>query len=332
MSRQLLDRPFKEYIQAIGRGKNAGRTLSQDEAYDAMNKLMSGQVTAEQRGAFLMLLRVREETAEELAGFSQALQAASNPQVSELGADLDMGCYAGKRRQHPWFIFSALLLAKTGRRIFLHGTSEPDSKRFYLDTALAQLGFAIPSGIEQAKNQIDKYGFTYLPLANINPQLNDLIQLRSQFGLRSCANTLARMLNPSRAPFSLQGVFHKHVDLKHQKTAALLGNTNVLTFRGEGGEIEYNPERDVELRFTRKQHIYDERLPAMQSDWNFKSKAIDGQYMIDVWSGKTENEYASHAVIGTFALMLMLLDKLDWKTAKKRAEACWLARTKQWLY
>ena len=50
------------------------------------------QVTPEQKGAFLMLLRVREETPEELAGFLQALRQCNSPSIPALSVDLDMGC------------------------------------------------------------------------------------------------------------------------------------------------------------------------------------------------------------------------------------------------
>jgi anthranilate phosphoribosyltransferase len=208
-------------------------------------------VTAEQKGAFLMLLRVREETAEELAGFSQAFRAFTPTTISELAVDLDMGCYAGKRRHLPWFLLAVMLLAKSGKRIFLHGTHEPDSKRLYLKQVLPQLGFDIAQNPQQAKETLQTFGFAYMDLKQINPQLDDIIQLREQFGLRSCANTLARMLNPSNADNSLQGIFHRHVDEKHRKTAALLEDQNVLCFRGEGGEVEFNPLRDVTLHISR---------------------------------------------------------------------------------
>ena len=124
--------PFKDYINMVGRGQRAGKTLSQQQAYDAMSQILQGKVLPEQLGAFLMLLRVREETAEELAGFTQACREYVEPEFSQIQADLDIGCYAGKRRHLPWFILAMLLLTQQGKKVFLHGTHEPDSKRLYL--------------------------------------------------------------------------------------------------------------------------------------------------------------------------------------------------------
>ncbi|WP_293751290.1 glycosyl transferase family protein [uncultured Paraglaciecola sp.] len=328
----MTDTPtdFKDFIRIIGRGQRAGRTLTQQEAYQAMSMLINGQATAEQKGAFLMLLRVREETAEELAGFSQAFRAYTPTNLTALTVDLDMGCYAGKRRHLPWFLLAVLLLAQSGKRIFLHGTHEPDSKRLYLKEVLPQLGFDIAQNPAEADVALDTFGFAYMDLKQINPQLDDIIQLREQFGLRSCANTLARMLNPSNASHSLQGIFHRLVDEKHRKTAALLKDQNVLCFRGEGGEIEFNPLRDVTLHISRsaKQECTD--VNATCETFITKPQALDAKQLIDVWTGLADDTYANHAVVGTLSVMLVLVNKLEWAQAYQQAEVMWQGRDKTW--
>jgi anthranilate phosphoribosyltransferase len=321
---------FKHFIRIIGRGQRAGRTLTMEEAQQAMSMLINGQVTAEQKGAFLMLLRVREETAAELAGFSLAFRALTPTNITELAVDLDMGCYAGKRRHLPWFLLSVLLLAKSGKRIFLHGTHEPDSKRLYLKEVLPQLGFEISQNPEQARVALDTFGFTYMDLKHINPQLDDIIQLREQFGLRSCANTLARMLNPTHASNSLQGIFHRLIDEKHRKTAALLNDQNVLCFRGEGGEIEFNPLREVTLHISRQTQQTCTEVSATCETFITKPQALDAKQLIKVWTGQTDDIYANHAVVGTLSLMLVLVNKLDWAEAYQQAEVMWQGRDKTW--
>lgn len=321
---------FRDYIRIIGRGQRAGRTLTQTESYNAMSMLISGQVTPEQRGAFLMLLRVREETSEELAGFVQALREHNSSGLDGLNVDLDMGCYAGKRRHLPWFLLAILALSQTGKRIFLHGTNEPDSNRLYLNSVLPQLGFATARTVDEARILIERFGFTYMELSNVNTELNDIIQLRSQFGLRSCANTLARILNPSSAKFSLQGVFHRHVDEKHRHTAALLNDRNVLCFRGEGGEVEYNPERPMTIHTSRAGVQACQDVPALTNIMTLKSKSLDCLKLIKMWTGEEQNEYGHNSVIGTLATMLVLIDSLDWSSAIDSATHIWQSRNIQW--
>jgi len=332
MPETMSDTPtdFKHFIRIIGRGQRAGRTLTMQEAEQAMSMVINGQATAEQKGAFLMLLRVREETAEELAGFSQAFRKFTPGNISELTVDLDMGCYAGKRRHLPWFLLSAMLLAQSGKRIFLHGTHEPDSKRLYLKEVLPQIGFDVAQNPEQAKVALDTYGFAYMDLKKINPQLDDIIQLREQFGLRSCANTLARMLNPSNAEHSLQGIFHRKVDEKHRETAALLNDQNVLCFRGEGGEVEFNPLRDVTLHISRNAQQDCSDVKATCETFITKPQELDAKQLISVWTGQTDDTYANHAVVGTLSLMLVLINKLDWVDAYQQAKVMWQGRDKTW--
>ncbi len=57
--------PFAKFIRTLGRGKQGSRSLSQDEAFEAMSMIMEGHIEPEQLGAFLMLIRVKEETSEE---------------------------------------------------------------------------------------------------------------------------------------------------------------------------------------------------------------------------------------------------------------------------
>lgn len=321
---------FKDFIRIIGRGQRAGRTLTQVEAAQAMGMLINGQATAEQKGAFLMLLRVREETSEELAGFTQAFRALTPSDLSQLSVDLDMGCYAGKRRHLPWFLLSVMLLAQSGKRVFLHGTHEPDSKRLYLKEVLPQLGFNIAVNAQQAQSDLDAVGFAYMDLKQINPELDSVIQLRELFGLRSCANTLARMLNPSNATHSLQGIFHRHVDEKHRQTAALLNDPNMLCFRGEGGEIEFNPLRDVTLHLSRSKEQNCAEVNATCETFITKPQELDVKQLVSVWGGEIDDTYATHALTGTLALMLVLTEKLDWADAYQQAEHMWQTRDRQW--
>jgi anthranilate phosphoribosyltransferase len=61
--------PFARFIAILGRGRNLSRALTVEEAEEAMSMILAGEVLPEQLGAFLMLLRMKEESASELAGF-----------------------------------------------------------------------------------------------------------------------------------------------------------------------------------------------------------------------------------------------------------------------
>ena len=96
-----MQQPFSEYIKIIGKGQKGGRSLTRDEAYHAMKMVLANEVTGDQRGAFLMLLRTREETPEEVIGFVDACRELIEPEVcsvqldrSRTGTVLELGEFA----------------------------------------------------------------------------------------------------------------------------------------------------------------------------------------------------------------------------------------------
>ena len=114
------EHPFAPYVRILGKGKTGSRSFDRQEAAAAFSMILRNEVEPLQLGAFLMLLRVKEETGEELAGFVDACrQQMAQPQAS-LTADLDWSSYAGKKHQHPWYLLAMLLLAADGHLSLIH--------------------------------------------------------------------------------------------------------------------------------------------------------------------------------------------------------------------
>lgn len=320
--------PFSEYIRHIGRGKKAGKYLTQEQAFDAMNQAINGEVSKEQLGAFLMLLRVREESEAELAGFLQAVRQSTLAEFKNItDISLDIGCYAGKRRQLPWFLLAAFTLADSGQKVFLHGTKEPLSQRLYLDQIFTQLNLPISKDISQANHSLATNGFCYMELADLNPKLKQLIDLRELFGLRTCANTLARMLNPTNATHSLHGVYHKEFDERHIQVANLVNDTNVACFRGEGGEVEVKSDREFTLHLNDNNGLNQTiNFPQLYSGRQHKADMADISQLKSVWQGQLQDKYALSAIKGTLAVMLSLTQRLNSQDALKEASILWNKR------
>src|SRR5690606_9557981 len=81
------EHPFAPYVRILGKGKRGSRSLTETEAFEAMSMILDGQVLDLQLGAFLMLLRVKEESPEEIAGFVRACRERLAP-PTDLVADL----------------------------------------------------------------------------------------------------------------------------------------------------------------------------------------------------------------------------------------------------
>lgn len=71
---ESMEHPFASFVRILGKGQKGSRGLTQEEAYTAMGMMLDGKVEDTQLGAFLMLLRFKEETPEELAGFTLAVR------------------------------------------------------------------------------------------------------------------------------------------------------------------------------------------------------------------------------------------------------------------
>jgi len=94
------EHPFAPYVRILGKGKRGARNMTREEAREAMGMVLDEKVEDTQLGAFLMLLRHKEESPEELAGFTEAVRERLN--APPLAVDIDWPTYAGKKRHLPW--------------------------------------------------------------------------------------------------------------------------------------------------------------------------------------------------------------------------------------
>lgn len=327
MSLTTTEHPFAEFIKILGKGKKGSRDLTQDEAYRAMAMILANQVQPIQLGAFLMLVRIKEETQEELAGFVQAARdsIACDQRISS--ADLDWSSYAGKRRHLPWFLLTTQLLAENGIKVFMHGAGGHTEGRIYTEKVLETLNIQAASSISQAEQQLKQFNFSYLSLEHICPALYDMINLRPIMGLRSPVHTLVRLLNPMNASYSLQGIFHPSYRQVHQNAALLLNQPHMAVLKGEGGETERNPDMECLVQSVHNGELNDEIWPALFARRHIKSEQLEPQQLLQLWRAEISDEFAQASVIGTAAIALQLLGKAETQQqAHQLAEQFWLNR------
>ncbi|MCU7940933.1 MAG: glycosyl transferase family protein [gamma proteobacterium symbiont of Bathyaustriella thionipta] len=295
---------FSRFIQILGKGKNGMRPLSQEEAYEAMRMITCYDVEPEQLGAFLMLMRVKEETAEEVAGFTQALRESIPTSDKWFRPAIDWAAYAGKKKQLPWFLLSALILAGRGHPVLMHGMQR-DDERIYVPEALDALGIEIADSLNHAEQQLKASGFSYLPVSTLSTLTNELISTRELFGLRPPLHTVARMLNPFHAPLSVMGVFHPNFATIHQQAAQLLGQPRALICKGEGGEFERIPERSSILYGMTDNHVWTETWNNLLKPGSLiKPEQLNLNHFRSVWDGDIQDDYAELAITGTLAWVI----------------------------
>ena len=320
-----FEHPFAQYIRIIGKGKNGARSLNYQEAYDAFNLILKGEVLDVQLGAFLMLLRVKEESVDELTGFVQATKDQLSFRPIEI--DLDWSSYAGKRKHYPWFLLAALTLAKNGYKVVMHGASGHTINRIYTEQVLEFLDFKICQNQEDVIEQLAKHNFAYLPLSAISPILSDLIGLRNIMGLRSPIHTLARLINPFNAKATMQAIFHPAYRSSHQQAAFKLGYKNSAVIKGEGGEFERNPDAKTLICGIQNGELYEYELPKLTDNRSPIEEELNLNIFKSVWDGHLKHEYGEIAVVETMGIALFTMGvSSTYEQAMLLAQELWMNR------
>lgn len=300
-----VEHPFAAVVRAVAKGEKLGRSLTLEEAQEAMRLVLEGKVEPVQLGAFLAVLRYRKETGTELAGFALAgrdrLTCGTLPATA-----LDWPSYADRHRQLPYFVLAALLVAGVGVRVLMHGVvgEGPAGTR----TVLNALGVPLAMDAGEAERHMAASSFAYLPLEAICPDLDRLFALRPLLGLRSPANTYARELNPAAAPCQIQGVFHPNYADLHAQAASRLGQPRAAIFKGGGGEGQINPLKPVALTLVADGQVRRETWPALleADDAGWRDEPLEPVRVVELWRGQRQAPGPEAAIIGTAAVALHL--------------------------
>ena len=316
------EHPFAQFVRILGKGKRGARNLTREEAREAMAMLLDGKVEDSQLGAFLMLLRHKEESAEEMAGFAEAVRARL--QAPSIHVDLDWPSYAGKKRHLPWFLLAAKALANSGMRILLHGGGPHTTGRMYSEQLLDTLNIPLCRNWTRVEEALNHQQLAFIPLGDWMAPLQRMIDLRNILGLRSPIHSLTRILNPLGARCGLQSIFHPGYQAVHREASQLLGDTAIVT-KGEGGEIEINPDATSHLYGTDNGDNWDEEWPALSAQRHVKPGSLEPEHLSAFWRGEVCDEYGQLAVISTMALALRALGEPR-EQALQRATELWAAR------
>ena len=316
------EHPFAQFVRILGKGKRGARSLTRIEAREAMGLLLDGKTEDTQLGAFLMLLRHKEESAEELAGFTEAVRERLG--TPTLNVDLDWPSYAGKKRHLPWYLLAAKALAASGVRLFLHGGGAHTAGRLYTEQLLQPLDIPLCRDWPAVDAALQQHHLAYSYLGDWMPALQRMIDLRNTLGLRSPIHSLARVLNPLGARCGLQSIFHPGYQAVHREASQLLGD-HAIVIKGEGGELEVNPDAACHLYGAQDGQTWDEEWPALSAQRHVKPENLQPEHLLAFWRGEREDAYGQLAVIATMALALRGLG-LPREQAFAEAERRWSTR------
>ncbi|OIO72167.1 MAG: anthranilate phosphoribosyltransferase [Zetaproteobacteria bacterium CG1_02_53_45] len=231
-------------ISRVARGKHGSEHLTQAEAKLVFAQLLLPDADALQLGAFLIAQRMKGETSAELAGFVEAARS----RITGFGAyaapptAVDLPCYAGKRRAPHAYLAAALKARDAGIPVFIHGVEHIEG-RITAWQLLQQVGVKRVTNLADAHVALKGEGMVYADLADLCPDLFRIYNLRPRLGVRSFANSVARLLNPISCSGQLNGFFHTPYADYMAGANILLQQPRSLIFMGAEGEPELYADR-----------------------------------------------------------------------------------------
>ena len=221
---------FKPIIAKVA----TGSPLTREEAEKAFDQILSGEATLAQMGAFLMALRVRGETVEEISGAVAAMRAKML-RVKAPADALDI-VGTGGDNSGSWNVstLAAILAAATGLKIAKHGNRAASSKSGAADV-LTALGVKVgidPAGIERCIDQAG-VGFMFAPAHHSS--MRHVAPVRVELGTRTIFNLLGPLSNPAGVKKQVIGVFSESWMMPVAETLKNLGSTDVWVVHGSDG-------------------------------------------------------------------------------------------------
>ena len=234
------------FIKEIGRGKEGARALSREQAAEMLGLILDGMVSDLEIGAFCIAMRIKGETAEEMCGFLDATQLRLNKiqirPTSPRRLPVVIPSYNGARKLPVLTPLLALLLAREGLSVVIHGTATED-RRVFTSEVLAALGVAEQS----AHKPLGQGEVVFYPTAVLHSGLQRLLDVRRVVNLRNPAHSLVKLMLPCEGPQILVTSYtHPEYAVSMEQVLRIMGSSALL-IRGTEGEAVADARRTPKM-------------------------------------------------------------------------------------
>ena len=236
---------ISQYLKVIARGKDGARALPRDQAADLLGQVLDGTASDLEVGAFCIAMRVKGETPEEMAGFLDAVHERMEMLPASRRPLVVLPSYNGARKLPVLTPLLALLLARRGLPVLVHGTTTED-RRVGSQDVLATLGVSAM----QALGTIEPGEVAFAPTALLLPGLERLLDVRRTLGLRNSAHSIVKLMDPLLpvAGDSLIVSSYTLPEYAASMAATLtLTGADALLLRGTEGEPVADPRRKPQM-------------------------------------------------------------------------------------
>lgn len=211
------------------------RSLSAEEAEHVMDEIMGGQATSAQIAGFLIALRAKGETVDEITGCARAMRRAAT-RVQPSSPDLIDTCGTGGDGAGTFNISTttAFVVAGAGLRVAKHGNRSVSSRSGSADV-LKALGVNLELTPDQVAACIDEVGIGFLFAPRLHPAMKHAIGPRRELGVRTIFNILGPLTNPANAQVQLLGVYDPALTEVLARVLHELGSRAAYVVHGHGG-------------------------------------------------------------------------------------------------
>ena len=286
---------LKPYIQKTLNRQN----LNAKEAQAAMGIIMDGEATPAQIAGYLVGLRMKGETVEEITGSALAMRDHAVPVPLNINGDdlLDI-VGTGGDGAHTFNISTtaAFVIAGTGRKVAKHGNRAASSKCGSADV-LGALGVNLDLTPDQVGQCIDKLGIGFLFAPKFHPAMKHAIGPRRELGQRTIFNILGPLTNPAGATHQMIGVFDPELTHSMAQVLGELGGKAAFVVHGHGGLDELTTDGLNRVSHLKDGHVETYELDASDFGLRCASKddlrggdpAKNAQMMRSVLSGEDDS-------------------------------------------
>jgi anthranilate phosphoribosyltransferase len=242
---------ISQYIKEIGRGARGAKPLARAQACDLFGQVLDGAVTDLEVGAFCLAIRIKGETPEEMAGFLDATHARLARFPATHRPLVVLPSYNGARRLPVLTPLLALLLAREGLPVLVHGAAT-ESTRVLASNVLAALDVPALASVRA----IADGEAVFAPTELMCPGLKRLLDVRRVVGLRNPGHSVVKLMQPGLGRTVIVASYtHPEYAQSMAATFQLTGMTALLS-RGLEGESVADPRRTAQVDgFVDGRHI-----------------------------------------------------------------------------
>ena len=218
-----------------------GHGLTRAQAREAMAEIMRGDATPAQIGGFLVALRLKGETADEIAGCAEAMREHVLPVRPSRGDLVDTAGTGGDGAQTLNIsTAAALVAAAAGAGVAKHGNRAVSSASGSADV-LEALGFELELPADRIARSIDALGFGFMFAPTHHPAMRHAAPIRRELATRTIFNVLGPLTNPAGARAQIVGVYSAELVPTIADVLAQLGSRRAFVVHGAGGIDELSP-------------------------------------------------------------------------------------------